>query len=288
MGKKSTPPPPDYAAAAKETAAGDLANINAQTEANRPNQVTPWGTSQWTNDGGKWTQNVELNPEDQRALDAQRGVSTGRSELAGSMRGRSAGEFGQPMDWDQFGEYTGSIGDGAASRQRAEDASYGAATSRLDPRYEQKRQQSEAGLRAQGLRPGDEAYDTAMSNLGREETDAYNQAMYSSILTGGAEGQRDQNMDLTSGTFSNQARSANVSEEMQKRGFSLNEINAILSGQQIAMPNMPGFNAAGVSKGPDMLNAANMGYQADLDGYSARNAGVNSLLGGLGNAAMMF
>ena len=44
----SAPPPPDYAAAAKETAAGNAANLAQQTAANRPNQVTPWGSSTWS------------------------------------------------------------------------------------------------------------------------------------------------------------------------------------------------------------------------------------------------
>jgi hypothetical protein len=44
----SAPPAPDYKGAAQATADGDLRNLNAQTVANRPNQVTPWGTSSWS------------------------------------------------------------------------------------------------------------------------------------------------------------------------------------------------------------------------------------------------
>ena len=48
MGKASSPAAPNYAAAAKETAAGNLQNAQIATAANRPNMTTPWGTSTWT------------------------------------------------------------------------------------------------------------------------------------------------------------------------------------------------------------------------------------------------
>lgn len=50
MGKKSDPPPaPDYTELAKMTAEDQRKMLDLQTIANRPNQVTPWGTSSWTN-----------------------------------------------------------------------------------------------------------------------------------------------------------------------------------------------------------------------------------------------
>lgn len=48
MGKSSPPPAPDYRAAAEETAAGNLENARYATVANRPNQITPYGKSTWT------------------------------------------------------------------------------------------------------------------------------------------------------------------------------------------------------------------------------------------------
>jgi hypothetical protein len=289
MGKKSAPPPPDYAAAAEATAAGNREMLEMQTRANRPNQTTPWGTSTWSEGkDGMWEQRIELTPQQQAALEDQQNIQAGRSGLALSLLDRAGGEFADPMDWDQFGEYTSDLSSGAEARAAAEEASYNQAASRLDPRFSQRREEMDAGLRAQGLRPGDEAYDRAMGNLGRDENDAYNQAMYSAILTGGAEGQREQAMDLAAGSFGNQVRAANVGEEMQRRGFSLNEINSILTGQQVNMPSMPGFNSAGFTPGPDYMSAANLGYQGQLDQFSAENAWKNSLMSGVGGLAMAF
>lgn len=49
-GKGSTPKAPDYAALAEQDAANNLKMARYATQANRPNQYTPWGSSTWTND----------------------------------------------------------------------------------------------------------------------------------------------------------------------------------------------------------------------------------------------
>ena len=89
----------------------------------------------------------------------------------------------------------------------------------------------------------------------------------------------------------NRLRQQAIAEEMQRRGMSLNEMNALLSGQQVNMPQMPSFQAAGRAETPNILGATQMGYDAALNSYNAQQAGMNSLLGAgaqLGSAAFMF
>ena len=282
---KSTPAPPDYAAAAKATAAGNKEMLDLQTQANRPDQFTPFGSTQWEQDAsGNWTQTSVLNPESQRALDAQLGLTADKSELAQSLTGRMEDEFGQPLDYSGLPEWAGELSSGAEARQSAEDAIYGRATSRLDPQWEQRTAQTEAQLAARGLRPGDKAYDQAMENLGRERTDAYQQAQFGSIMGGGQEASREQGMDLTAGQFQNTGRQAQLVEMMQQRGMSLNEINAIMSGQQVGMPSMPTFNQAGRVAGADLSGAASQQYGASMDAFNADQAMMNSLMQGAGMA----
>ncbi len=287
MGKPSTPPPPDYRAAAEETSAGNVALVEAQTEANRPDQFTPWGSSTWEQDAeGNWTQNISLNPDQQSALSSQFRVGEQRSDLAEGMFGRVGEEFGQPMDWGQFDAYQKDLGTGDEARQQAIDEMYGQATSRLDPQWEQSTENQLAMLRNQGLRPGDEAFDNAVERLENQKTDAYNQAMFSSIRHGGAEGSRVFGMNRESAGFENTVRQAEISEEMQRRGFSLNEINAILSGQQIGMPGMPSFTTAGRAQGPDYTGAARDTYSGQMDQFNADQAWRNSMMSGAGSAMM--
>jgi hypothetical protein len=89
----------------------------------------------------------------------------------------------------------------------------------------------------------------------------------------------------------NRLRQQAIAEQMQRRGMSLNEMNALLSGQQVNMPNMPSFAAAQRSETPNILGATQMGYDAALGSYNAQQAGFGNLLGAgaqLGSAAFMF
>lgn len=89
----------------------------------------------------------------------------------------------------------------------------------------------------------------------------------------------------------NQLRQQAIAEEAQRRGMSLNEMNALLSGQQVQMPNMPSFNAAGQAQAPNILGATQAQYDAQLGAVNAQNAAFGNLLGAgaqLGSAAFMF
>ena len=89
--------------------------------------------------------------------------------------------------------------------------------------------------------------------------------------------------------FQNQLRQQAIAEQMQRRGMSLNEMNALLSGQQVNMPQMPSFVAAQRSETPNILGATQMGYDAALGAYNAQQAGASNALGGLfslGSAAL--
>lgn len=87
----------------------------------------------------------------------------------------------------------------------------------------------------------------------------------------------------------NRLRQQAIAEQMQRRGMSLNEMNALLSGQQVQMPQMPSFNAAGRAETPNILGATQMGYDAALGAYNAQQAAGANTLGGLfslGSAAL--
>ena len=255
--------------------------LREQTAANRPNQYTPYGSSLWRDlGGGQWEQRVTLPENVQAGLEAQQRISRARSELGESLMGRAGEELGRDIGWEAMA--ANEVGTAEQARDAAEEAIYGRTTSRLDPQWEQRSEAMETRLWQQGLRPGDEAWDTAMANLGRERTDAYQTAMREAIIGGGAEAQRTFGMDMA-------RRQQAIAETLQRRGWSVNEINALLSGQQVGMPSMPGFTSAGRAQAPDLLGAAQAGSQNALDIYNARQMRDQSLLTGatgLGTAAM--
>jgi len=68
-----------------------------------------------------------------------------------------------------------------ATRQRVEDALYGRATARLDPRFSQAGDQLNSSLAAQGITQGSEAYNREQQNFGNTRNDAYSSAMNDAI-----------------------------------------------------------------------------------------------------------
>jgi hypothetical protein len=98
-------------------------------------------------------------------------------------------------------------------------------------------------------------------------------------------------MDQRSSEYANQLRQSQIAEQMQQRGMPLNELNALLTGQQVNMPGFQGFNASRSAGGVDYSGAAQNQYNAGMDSYNAGQAqrqGMMSGLGSLASTAMMF
>jgi hypothetical protein len=98
-------------------------------------------------------------------------------------------------------------------------------------------------------------------------------------------GQQDFQNLMQQSQYQNQLRQQQIAESMQQRGFSLNEINALLSGQQVNMPQMPSYNTAARSEGTQNLAAAQMTGQANLDAFNAEQAATQGMMSGLGSMA---
>lgn len=88
--------------------------------------------------------------------------------------------------------------------------------------------------------------------------------------------------------YYNQLRQQAMNEMITQRGYSLNEVNALLSGQQVGLPQFNQFTNAGVAQAPQYLQAAQLQGQQNAANASASNSWFNSLMGGVGTAAGMF
>jgi hypothetical protein len=96
---------------------------------------------------------------------------------------------------------------------------------------------------------------------------------------------QDFSQGMAASNLQTQQRQQQIAEEMQRRGFSLNEINAIISGQQVAMPTMPGFNTASKANEINYSGAAQSQGQADLDRYNAKQQATQGMMSGIGSMA---
>ncbi len=351
MGGKSQP---DYGDIAAAEGAESRQSIMDQLYANRPTQYTPWGAQTWEqspytdaegNTTMKWQQTTSLSPELQDIFNKQMAIQGGRTDIAGMLTGRMGGEFGTAMDWrgltptgqvptaqytlpedvNRNLDYAGidGIDDPYGTRKRAEDAMYNQAQSRIAPQQESQRAALETKMRNQGLRPGDQAWQSQMQSMGQQHNDQNNQAIWSATQAGrdesgqmfdqqlgrrqqyGSErekqaayynqagqqayqqalGANQQNWQQSMGgsQYANQIRQQQIAEMLQQRGSSLNEINALLSGQQVGMPSMPSFQNSGQWTPANQMQAAAQGYAGE-QAASPWNSllGAGATLGGAG------
>jgi hypothetical protein len=353
-----TPESPDYAGLAEQQAQGSREVTEQQTWANRPDQVTPYGSQTWQNQPqwdpstnqylNRWQQTTTLTPDSQAALDSQLAVTRDRSQLAQDMTGRLQSEMGNPMNWDSAPDMGAAVRGtdisarnlqtgvgteglpGLDSTQKyygtAGDAIYNQWADRAMPEQARQTEALDAQLYNRGLRPGDEAYNRELEKLRQTQGDAQRQASYQATIGAGSEAERMLGMDSTargqlfgeglqnaglnnsaqqgmfnmdqvasnqnfgqnmsSSQYDTQRRQQVLAEEMQRRGFTLNEINAAMSGQQVAMPSMPGFTPASRAEGVQSLAAGQMQGQADLDAYNAKAGATTGLLSGLASSAL--
>lgn len=251
---KSAGAAPNFQGLAGQQGQDSQTNVNTQTQQNRPDINTPFGTQSWT-----------TGPDGQPVLNS--GFS---GPLAGGAAGaaQQAGDaLSNPLDPSLFGP----VMDGNAAREQAINASYGASTSRLDPRFEQGENRLRSRLMAQGLDPNSEAGRTANDQFGRDKNDAYGQAMNQAILAG----------DQASNTVFGQnlaSHQQQLSDALRRRGQPLQDVLALsgLSNQ------MPGFNTAGQAQTAPWLQAGMAQGDYNLQNARDQNNMWGSIAGSLG------
>jgi hypothetical protein len=263
-GKGSAPAAPDYRGAAQEqsTASKDIAAM--QNLANRPNINTPWGSMTWqsspsgqTDSTGmplqQWQGNVNLTPDTQAALDSQQNVQNNRSWLAQNFLGRVGQSYAQPFDESKL--YGAPVNPGETYTN--------AAMRLMQPNMDRQKEQLRTQLMNQGIGMGTDAYTSSFRDLGDQQDRMALQAQMAG-------------MDKDFG-----ARQQSIAEQAQLRGMSLNELNALLTGQQVNMPQFPSFASAQAGQAPNYMGAMQGQYGADLNAYNAQAGQSGNLMSGL-------
>jgi hypothetical protein len=272
----------------------------------------------------QWNQQTNLNPNLQQALDSQINTQRDRSQLAGGFMDRVRQEYATPFNWggmpdranttDLSGQVQRGLGAGAPPLPQFDsgyrDRVANTLMERMVPVHERQQNQLETQLANQGHTIGSEGYTRALADMqSRQAAERYN-----ALDTAGNEAQRLYNMGMGSrqqsmselgfgnqalgqqyglnqqaAAFQNQLRQQSIAEEAQRRGMSLNEMNALMTGQQVGMPQMPSFNQAQRSETPQILSAVGQQYDAQLGAVNAQNAATGNMMGGLfsmGSAAL--
>ena len=257
------PGSPDYAGAAEATAAGNLEMAQYATEANRPNQYTPEGSSTWTQDPeGKWSQTVAFNPAQQSIFDTNTQTNQVMADTGLAGFNSAKDMFSTQADFSGLGEY-----------KNYDDMRSGIMNNMLErsnTQIGQDREATAAQLISQGIPRGSEAFDREMAALDRKQTDARQQAEL------GATQQ--------TGEMINQAgniRRQKIQEILTQRQNPLNELNALRSGTQVSSPHFSAVPQQQTTLGPDYMGATTAEGNWNLAGWNADQAQNNAIMSGL-------
>jgi len=276
FGKKpKAPKVPNYVPLAAAQAASQNEQLQKQTVANRPDQVTAFGSLKWNQDPttGQWTQTESLDPASQQALDQARGLQT-------SMFGRlgAQGEFDGGPAMPTYDELSGE----KHGQRLAESL-----MARIRPQQQQSEQQMQTKLRLQGLQPGTAAYDRAYQNMLTSHGDVGAQAQLQGMLAGAQESRDIYNTQLGG----------------QRQGYEQSMQNYMLPWQQaqaaqglvsgVRTPAYQSFMGAGMGEGNRVMDATQQGFAQQANIYNqqmaARNnkmSSIGQLGGALGSAAI--
>jgi hypothetical protein len=173
------------------------------------------------------------------------------------------------------------------ANQQGQQAAYAAQTQYLNPQFSQGQSSLESQLANQGLTPGSQAYDNAMTNFNNAKQQAYSNAANQSVLTGSQIGSQMLQNNL-----------AAVGEQ----GNLLNQ-QGTNYGQQASLSQLPysqlqtlaGLVPGNTGTAQSAANPANIAqafqnqYQGELNAYNTQTGAANSTksgLFGLGAAAM--
>jgi hypothetical protein len=227
----------------------------SQTAARGPAPIAPTlDAFRRVNPDSGWSQQVNLSPEAQAALDQQLALNQKYGEVANIGFDRARSVFENPqLDMSVVPERAINVG------QTAQEA----ILSRLNPQLAQQEDALRTRLANQGITLGSEAYGREMSLNSQRWNDLQMQAALQGI-----------NLDQ-----------ANRASALQEQAFlqdrPLNLINALRTGNQVQAPQFAGFAQQATTAGPDILGATNAQYQAQVDATNAQNASTSGMLGGL-------
>ena len=263
----SAPAAPDYTAAAQQTAQGNLDAARAATAANRVNQITPYGNLDYTISGTDpygnptWTAQTSLSDVGQQLLNNQNAASLGLGSTINSALGQVQSTMGQKFDPNlpQVGINAG---------QNYQDAYM----QRLKPQIEQGREALNTQLANAGIPIGSEAWKRAQTTQSQKENDLLLGATTQGFGTGLAANQNAYNQAMTN------------------YNMPLNTLSALRSGSQVQNPTFVNSANQATTAGADVLGAAQMGYNAQMGDFNAKQAAqanFNSGLMGLGGAGIM-
>ncbi len=286
MGKKQpeAPAPPDPVATANAQAAANKETAITQSFLNNTNQTNPFGSIEFESfkDPGtgldRFRSTTSLNPEAQKAFDAEQSVTRGTNELAAGQISRVSDAVADPFSFDGL---PGAPVAGQEGREAAENAVFDSFSRRMNKQFDRDEDRLRNRLATQGITGGSEAFDNELDQFNTNKNDSLLDAANQAFLAGGAEQNRQFGLDST-------ARDRGIQEASFLRNIPLNEVAALLGTGSVGIPQFGAPAQTGIAPtdviGANALSAdiANRNFQQQ----SATDNAFNQGLFGLGSAGL--
>lgn len=232
--------------------------LREQARLNRLDQTTPFGSL--TFQGPDRTEAVlELDPQTQQTVDALQQTAASRAQqLPGTAFDPSIPAVG--------GTEAGSLGPFDQSTQ-AQQAVFEQARNLLEPQFERQEESLRQTLANQGLPAGGEAFEDQFNQFQRNRNRAFEDAAFRAVQ----QGNQRQNQLFEQGL-------AELGAQQQVRNQNLNEVQALMLGQQV-QGGQPGsfFGPSQV----DVMGPASMAQQSQMAQFQADQQRQQAALGGL-------
>lgn len=257
-----------------------------------------------------WSQSINLTPTAQSTLDQNQQNALNLAQTQGGLLGNVASQYTKPMSTEGMPGIQSSVNSPnldtskitggqiqsglayagpTADRVRAggipiadqgyakqvSDALYGQSTQYLDPQFSQGKESFDAQMANQGLVPGSEAYQNALTNFNNEKQRAYSDARNQAITGGvnamntlygmGLQGQGQQ--------FNQGLSNAQLQNSSQQQRFN----QGLLSGQFGNEAQQQAFNQ-GLASQQAQNQALGQQYQQNYNNAALNNAASNQWL----------
>lgn len=268
MGKKSpsAPAAPDPTTTARAQAAANKEAVTESARVNQINQVTPYGSVNFTGEIGspERTQTLTLNPESQDIFETQQGISKGLTDFASEYVPRVSQGLSTPFNTADIVPQAPSAS--PEERLRIEQG----LMDRLNPYIDRDQDRLNTQLANQGVNLGSRAYGSAQDDFGRTKNDAR------LAVIGQAGGEQARQFGLQQTEYQ-QA----LADALLNRTQGLNEVSALLQGApSIQTPNAPPVSQYNVAP-PDIMGANQLNYAAQQNAYNQQLGRQNAGMGGL-------
>ena len=259
-----------YFQAAQAQSLGNLAGAQQATNVNRVNQNTPYANLNYTQGvdaqgNPTWTANQSLAQPLQQSLS--------------NIQGQLAQSTATPFDVSQYQAQTGQ----GFTGMEGWDKATGLINQRLQPQIEQSNQALTAQLANQGIVPGTEAYNRAMTQQGQKTNDLMTQAQ----LAGSQVQGQMQNQSIAQQQANNAALQQNYQQALAQKNLPLSQLGAFQTGTQANYINP--YTQAAVA-GPDYMGALQTQTNANIAAQNAQlGQATNQTAGlyGLGSAGIL-